>query len=332
MIETRSLAAGMLFILSSVGWANVNLEKVMVESQIMKFPGVSLDGIRYKTLSFNYATSGGVTVEKMEEATKQMDCGTSQYLVIAYNGPEVVFRIKDEGRNKSLLLNNLDTNGTIYYGDEKCEKIKAVKKRFEKDKAQWSKMLNKKIVTRARKQMSRYIEENVALRYEDVSLPVYYVKAEGSRYNRINQEFERARKAFDLFAQFGVTIDALDTLREVTAVWEQEVESINNSRKRAQQERKVAMAIHRNLSVAYLFMANYEQARKHDAMAVSKGLPNNQTIQPVVLEYERRYILSPLVAKDVVLAANLFRLGTNIVREAVLTEIPFGDIKSRTPN
>lgn len=322
----------MALLMGASSWVSamgVNVKHIMIDSQVMKFPAISLDGINYESLIFEYGTQGTVEVVKAHPMTESLKCGESHYLKLDYTGPEVVFRILDKSRNKVLLKNDLDTSGSVEYGRGECHSASAVESDFMKNKSAWQRELNKQVLSGARKKMELYIDENTALGYEDIRFPLFFISANGSRFTELNQAFDKARDAFDLYTQFGVTIDAQATLREVAATWEQQLEEMMNDSDSGVEDDPIKLVLHRNLSITYLFLTQFDQSRRHDALATSKGMEAGQTIQPVILKHERRYILSPVVANNLVLMANLYRFGTNVIREARLEE---SDFKAVTAN
>ncbi len=305
-------------------FAELDVKHVMVDSQVMRLPKISLDGINYKALAFEYGTKGDVDIISVGEAVERVACGESNYLKVEYSGPSIVFRIYDASRKKVLLRKAITTDGAIEYGRGQCSSLGDVKAEFSESRAPWLKSLKKSILSGARKDMQRFIHDDTALTYEDIRFPLFFISANGSQFNDINQAFDRARRAFDLYMQFGVTIDATATLAEVTVDWEKALHQLQKGSGRNGETDAVRLVLHRNLSITYLFLANFHQARRHDALANHHGMPASETIQPLVLKHEKRYILSPAVAKNLVLMSNLYRFGTNVIKEAVLVE---SDIK-----
>jgi len=251
----------------------------------------------------------------------------NHYLAIDYRGPEVIFRITDQRKNRVLHLQKLNTDGTYAYGQGVCDSNKDLKARFDSEKLSWQAGLNKQLLAAARAQMDGYIRQETALSYEDLQLPLFYFSAEGARFENLNQAFDHVREAFDLSVQFGITKEADDMLKLAAATWEKELARLLDDKSQSHAER-IKLALHRNLSGVYLFIRKYDLAMRHDALAISQGMSKDESLQKRILEHERRTILSPQVAADVVLTANLYRYGQNAIRDAKLVEVDnFSDLK-----
>lgn len=322
----RTIGLGLLLAVSA--WASaapLEVKSVAVDARVMKFPGISLDGISYEALSFEYGVRGKVEFTTVNAALETLQCnGRSQqnhYLAVDYRGPDIIFRIKDERKNKVLLLQKLDTDGTYEYGQGVCDGNAGLQARFEKEKPELLTKINKQILKASLKQMENYIANNAVLDYEDINFPLFYFSADGSRYESLNRGFDRAREAFALSTQFGITKEADDILRLVAATWEKEANAIAAAKNQSAEDEAVSLALHRNLTQVNFFLRKYDMARRHDAMAISKGMPEEESRQALILEHERRTILSPQVANNIVLTANLYRFGQNAIREARLVEV-----------
>lgn len=325
-VLARVLGISAVWVLSGLALAaSVPVKSVPVDARVMRFPGISLDGITYEALSFSYGVRGHVEVREINAALETLQCNgqsrQNHYLALDYRGPEIIFRIKDERKNRVLLLQKLATDGTYEYGQGICDGNAGLKNRFEQEKSSLLATLDQKIKKAALNEMETYIQENTALDYEDLNFPLFYFSADGSRYESLNRAFDRARDAFALSTQFGITKEADDLLKLVAATWEKEANNIAASKSGAPEDELISLALHRNLSQVYFFLRKYDMARRHDAMAVSKGMPEEESRQTLILEHERRTILSPQVANNVVLTANLYRFGRNSIREAQLVEV-----------
>ena len=325
-IVGRALSIGALWALSGLALAaSVTVKSVPVDARVMKFPGISLDGITYEALSFSYGVRGNVEVREINAALETLQCNgqsrQNHYLAVDYRGPDIIFRIKDERKNRVLLLQKLDTDGTYEYGQGVCDGNAGLKARFEQEKSALLAELDQKIKKAALNEMETYIQNNTALDYQDINFPLFYFSADGSRYESLNRAFDRAREAFALSTQFGITKEADDLLKLVAATWEKEASNIAAAKSVAPDDELVSLALHRNLAQVYFFLRKYDVARRHDAMAVSKGMPEEESRQALILEHERRTILSPQVANNIVLTANLYRFGQNSIRDARLVEV-----------
>jgi hypothetical protein len=339
MLEKSAFAIGRALCVGALwawgGWslaAPVTVKSVPVDARVMKFPGISLDGITYEALSFEYGMRGHVEMRTINAALETLQCNgqtrQNHYLAVDYRGPEIIFRIKDERKNRVLLLQKLDTDGTYEYGQGVCDGNAGLKARFEQEQSTLLAALDKQVKNAALTQMETYIQNNTALDYEDLNFPLFYFSADGSRYESLNRAFDRARDAFALSTQFGITKEADDLLKLVAATWEKEANNIAAAKSPAPEDELVSLALHRNLAQVYFFLRKYDMARRHDAMAVSKGMPEEESRQALILEHERRTILSPQVAGNVVLTANLYRFGRNSIREARLVEVDnFADLE-----
>lgn len=319
---------GMILLLAASAWASatpLEVKSVLVNARVMKFPGISLDGISYEALSFEYGVRGKAEFSTVNAAMETLQCNgrshQNHYLAVDYRGPEVIFRIKDQRKNRDLLLQKLPTNGTYAYGQGVCDSNAGLKERFDKEKSALLAALNEQVLAAARAQMDAYIERDTVLDYEDVNFPLFYFAADGSRYDALNRAFDRAREAFDLSMEFGITKEADDALKLVAAIWEKEMKAIATNKTPSPDDERLSLALHRNLTQVYFFLRKYDMAMRHDAMALSKGMPAAESRQALILEHERRTILSPQVAANIVLTANLFRFGRNYVREARLLKV-----------
>lgn len=322
----RALSIGAIWALSSwASAASVAVKSVPVDARIMRFPGISLDGITYEALSFEYGTRGNTEVREINAALETLQCNgqsrQNHYLAVDYRGPEIIFRIKDERKNRVLLLQKLATDGTYEYGQGVCDGNAGLKTRFEQEKSALLATLDQKIKKAALTEMETYIQSNTALDYENINFPLFYFSADGSRYESLNRAFDRAREAFALSTQFGITKEADDLLKLLAATWEKEAANIAAAKSASSDDELVSLALHRNLTQVYFFLRKFDMARRHDAMAVSKGMPEEESRQALILEHERRTILSPQVSANVVLTANLYRFGQNSIREAQLVEV-----------
>lgn len=322
----RLVGMGVLMTLSV--WAAAAppvIKSVTVDARAMKFPGISLDGISYEALSFEYGVRGKVEFAAVNAGLETLQCKgqahQNHYLAVDYRGPEVIFRIKDQRKDRVLLLQKIPTDGTYSYGHGICGSNSGLKERFEKEKPALLAKLNDQVLAAARAQMETYIARDTALDYEDLNFPLFYFSASGSRYDSMNRAFDRAREAFDLSLQFGITKEADDILKLVSATWERDVNAIAASKNPAAEDEQVILALHRNLTQVYFFLRRYDQARRHDALALAKGMAASESRQALILEHERRTILSPQVAANIVLTANLYRFGQNYIREARLVEV-----------
>lgn len=329
----RAVSIGVIWLWS--GWllaAPVTIKSVPVDARVMKFPGISLDGIAYEALSFAYGMQGKVEVRAIITALETLQCNgqarQNHYFVVDYRGPDIIFRIKDERKNRLLLLQKLDTDGTYEYGQGVCDGNAGLQARFEQEKPALLAALDQQVKRAALAQMEAFIQSDTALDYEDLNFPLFYFSAEGSRYESLNRAFDHAREAFALSTQFGITKEADDLLRLVAATWEKEASTIAAAKSPAAENDLVSLALHRNLTQVYFVLRKYEMARRHDAMAISKGMPEEESRQALILEHERRTILSPQVAANIVLTANLYRFGQNAIREARLVEVDsFGELE-----
>lgn len=313
-----------LFAMPSLGWAD-EIKAVTVETQLMRFPGISIDGIDYQALSYEYASQGQAEILAINKHTESMECSgqprTNTYLKVGYRGPEVIFRITDLRKGRVLLLQELDTSGSIDYGSSgSCGPVTDIEAEFAEQQAQWVTSLTEELLTRSRQEMEQYMQENIALKYESLMLPLFYVVSEGSAYTEVNRAFDLARAAFDLNLEYGVTMDAQQKLKDAVSVWESELDQLNNQKSIGSKVERVRQALHRNLTAAHLSLNNFEQARRNDALALARGMPAKDSLQPLILTHERRQILSPQVAGNLVLMANLFRYGRNAVSDAQLVE------------
>lgn len=312
--------------------APVEVKSVMVDAKLMKFPGFSIDGVDYDALVFEYGAQGGVEVAAMNDALETLQCNgqakQNSYLAVDYRGPEVIFRIKDMRKNRVLLLQQLDTNGTYAYGQGNCGDRVNLRARFEQEQNSWQTSMKQKLMAAARKQMETYMAENATLGYEELRFPLFYFSGDGSAIQTLNQAFDRAQKAFDISMEAGITHEADEMLIEVAKIWEKELSALANRKESSAELDPVRLALHRNLTQVYLFVRKFDLARRNDAMALSKGMAEADSVQKRILDYERRAILSPQVAANLVLTANLYRYGQNAMMDKQLVEVTnFAELK-----
>lgn len=299
------------------------VKSVTIESQFMRFPGISVDGIDYQALRFEYAYQGQAEIVAREPLAETLLCGDTptlkKHLNIVYQGPEVIFRISDTRDGRVLLLRELDTSGSMEYGVGNCN-ADDVEADFEAQKTQWLQVLTDELLVEAREQMQQYVESNAVLTYESLMLPLFYVVADGKAFSKVNQAFDVARLAFDLNLEFGVTVEAEQQFAAAAGVWESKLEEISRVRDGGAVFVDVRQALHRNLTAVYLFLGDFQQARRNDALAIARGMPADDSLQDLILTHERRYILSPHTAADTARAVSLYRYGQNAISEAQVTQ------------
>lgn len=302
------------------------LKTAAVETRVLKFPGVALDGLDYRALQFEYAVRGEVAVAQTLVKTQPLQCDgeeiESEYLEVHYQGPDVLFRISDQRNRRVVYQQKLDTSGSTLFGADQCGNQGDLQAQFDEQKDPWRNRLHRELLTRARQQMQAFIEQDVALRYESNRFTLYFVEGANNPYPEINQAFHQSQTAFDLLNRLGVTVEGEKALSQAIQTWEQVLEQLPPSSKKS-----FELALHRNLSVSYFALGKHRQARRHDALALSRGLPHENSIQPLVLSHERHQILSPRVAGNLVLTANLFRMGQSAVAGARLERADYDHLK-----
>ena len=303
----------------------LEVKSITVESQLMRFPGISLDGINYGTIDYEYAQQGDSQVIALERETETLTCNgnvtQNPYLRVRYQGPDIIFRITDRRRDRVLLLQALDTTGSVEFASGQCNHGINLEMQFSQQKALWLNNLNQQLLSGAQEKMKAFIQADVALSYESLMFPLFYFERAGNGLNEANLAFDQARVAFDLNLEFGLTQEAREQLSNAADVWQAKAQQISQAARLSANDQRVLLALYRNLTVVQLFLANFEQARRCDALAMARGMPADESLQPIILSHERRYILSPLVAADLVLTANLYRFGQNAVREAQVSEV-----------
>lgn len=306
--------------------APVPLKTATVETRVLKFPGVALDGLDYRALQFEYAVRGEIAIAQTLLKTQVLQCGgeevASDYLEIHYQGPDVLFRISDQRNRQVVHQQKLDTSGSVLFGAGRCHNQGDLKAQFKEQEDLWRNRLHRELLARARQQMQTFIEQDVALRYEPSRFTLYFVEGPNNPYPEINRAYHQSQTAFDLLNRLGATVEGQEALRRAIQTWEQVLETLTSGN-----HESVELALHRNLSVSYFALGKHRQARRHDALALSRGLPHENSIQPQVLSHERHQILSPRVAGDLVLTANLFRLGQSAVAGAQLERADYSALK-----
>lgn len=299
------------------------VKSVVIESQFMRFPEISIDGIDYQALRFEYAYQGQAEIVAREPRVETLLCGDTptlrKHLNIVYRGPEVIFRISDTRDGRVLLLRELDTGGAMEYGVGSCH-ADDVDADFEAQKTQWLQVLTDELLVEALAQMQQYVEAHVALTYESLMLPLFYVVADGAAFSKVNQAFDIARVAFDLNLEFGVTVAAERQFAAAAGVWESKLAETSRARDGGAVSVGVRQALHRNLTAVYLFLGDFQQARRNDALAIARGMPAENSLQDLILTHERRHILSPEVAADTERMVSLYRYGQDAIGEAQVTQ------------
>lgn len=298
------------------------VKMVTVESQLMRFPGISIDGVDYSALLFEYAHQGQAEIVASELRVESLSCADEpvvrEHLSIAYRGPEVIFRISDQRNDRVLLLRQLDTSGTVEYGVGNCNATD-VEAEFNAQKQPWLKVLTEELLVSARDEMQQYVQTEVALAYESLMFPLFYIASDGGAFYEVNQAFDLARMAFDLNLEFGATVEAEQQLSAAAGVWESKLKDLPSPRNSEAAGLAVHQALHRNLSAVYLFLGNFEQARRNDALAIARGMNAEESLQDLISAHERRYVLSPQVAGNIVLKVNLYRYGQNAMADAQIS-------------
>lgn len=301
-------------------WAQaeaVPLKQATVETRLLKFPGIALDGLDYRALSFEYAVRGEVALAQTLVKTQAQQCNgketPSEIIEVHYQGPDVLFRVSDRNNLRVVYQQKLDTSGSALFGEGRCIQEGRALELFHEQKQQWRNRLHRELLTRARVQMQLFIEQDVALRYEPSRFTLYFVEGPNNPYPEMNRAYHQSQTAFELLNRLGLTVEGQEALRGAIRSWERVMEQLP-----AGDNEAIEMALHRNLSVSYFALGKYRQARRHDALALARGLAHEQSIQPQLLSHERHQILSPRVAGDLVLTANLFRMGQSAVAGARL--------------
>lgn len=299
-------------------------EPVQVASQTMRFPLISLDGIRYDAIQFAYATEGTLAIDDVQQVSETLLCDgerqTSTYLQVTYTGPRMVFQVRDTHSAKILFKEQLATDGSIAYGQGKCQSAGEVADRFNRQRVAWERNVHRQVVEKALQHMQDYMTNDAAPQLETLELTLFKLVNQ-KRFNEAADAFSLAERALNDFQQFGPTADGEQRLIEAAQKWEILLSRVADEIGRQPELKEVKRALHRNLIAVYLVTGHYERARKHDAMALHYGMPQRDSLQKRILDYEKRRILSPRVAKDMVLTANLYRFGQNAVAQAELIEM-----------
>lgn len=321
------LFAGVLlggFVLPSLGYAQVDVESVSLESKLIRFPAIAIDGIHYDALKFEYVTKGQLRIASQRRLSETLDCqGAAKenvYLNIDYSGLEVLFRITDTHSRRVLLDQKLVTDGTSPFNKGQCNGGE-VESTFARQQDAWLAALQRQILAGAQRQMEDYIHQDTAPSMQEYRLSLSYFNSQDIQYRAFNDAYEQAAEALATYAQFGPTVDAESELIAAVKVWENELVRVMGLAATSPSTAQVRQVFHRNLTVAYLFLNQFDLARKHDALAIHTGLDKSRSLQDDILSFERRRILSPLASRDMVLTANLYRFGQNAMRDAVLTQV-----------
>ncbi len=307
------------------------MRTVWITSQAIKFPAFSIDKLDYRRLAFEYATTGTTSVSNLEEQVETLNCSGEErqnaYYKVHYRGPQVVFRITDTRHNRVILIEERNLGGSTTYGRGSCRPDKAPLTAFN-PQGQWLNRLHQQLLQDAQQELMDFIADHGVLRYEELRFPLFYVQSNANRFHRINQAADRAAVAFELYQQYGVTLEAEDMLRALTKTWEVELASLQDDASL----RAISVALHRNLVAAYFYLGQFDAARRHDALAQALGQPQEESWQERIRAHERHFILSPVVASDPLRVANLYRLGQNVVAEAQLAEADYGSLQEDLRN
>ena len=123
LFKPTLLSAGILA--CSISQA-ATLEETDVNSSTLKLPQITVDGVNYKRISFQYAVSGKTKIKSKSVLKETLQChGKSvknDYLKITYQGPKVIFRIEDHWRDRDLYVDTISTKGVTYFGQNDCDR------------------------------------------------------------------------------------------------------------------------------------------------------------------------------------------------------------------
>lgn len=309
---------------NSYSFASRLIEPVSVSSQVMRFPGIPLDGIHYDALQFAYATDGALAVTDVYQRSEPLLCDgqrqNSTYLEVHFAGPQIVFQIRDLRTARVLLRQPWKIETSTTFGQGQCHSSADVTARFERQRQAWERLTQKRILERAVQEMQEYMQNDAVLRLETVDLTLFKLVNQ-KRFSDAAEAFSMAASALSDYQQFGPTVDGGDLLFDAAQKWEAVLSQVNGNVRQQPELQEVKRALHRNLVAVYLVTGRYELARKHDALALHAGMPERDSMQPRILDYEKRRILSPIAAKDMALTANLYRFGQNAVAQAQLVEM-----------
>lgn len=319
------LLVSMLWMLPFNGhsYAQGVTEEVQTVAKTMQFPKISMDGIHYDALRYDYVALGELTILDVQLQTEALLCNgvkqESSYLLVRYQGPQIVFQIADTRSRKVLLRQNLHTDGESAFARGSCQSAATVTQRFEQQKLIWQDSAKQQVINKAVQQMEEYILNDAAPQINEIGLKLFRLVAQ-SRFQKANEAFAIASSAIADFLQFGPTVDGSEQLLTAAQIWEVQLTGVISEAARKPELVEVRRALHRNLIATYFLLGNFEAARRHDAMALHVGMTAQDSMQEILLQYERRQILSPVVARDMVLAANLYRFGRNAVANAALQQ------------
>lgn len=300
------------------------IEPVSVSAQVMRFPYISLDGVQYDTLQFAYAVEGKLGVVDVQQRSESLLCGgkrqNSTYLEVNFSAPRVVFQIRDMRSARVLLREPWQTETSAVFGKGQCQSAAEVQARFNRQRAAWERSLEQQVVDKAVEGMRDYMRNESVIQLETVDLKLFKLVNQ-KRFDAASEAFDLATSALSDYQQFGPTADGNELLFKAAQKWESVLSHVNDEIRGQPALQEVKRVLHRNLVAVYVVMGRYELARKHDALAIHSGMPENESLQKRILDYEKRRILSPRVSKDMVLTANLYRYGQNAVAKAELMQV-----------
>src|SRR5690606_23167468 len=138
------------------------------------------------------------------------------------------------------------------------------------ERQQWLRDMKQQVLSAARRQMETYMAENAALDYADLRFPLFYFSGDSSHIENLNRAFDRARDAFAISMETGITQEADQMLNEVANVWERELSALAHRKGDPADWAPVRLALHRNLTQVYFYLRKFDLARRNDAMAIAR--------------------------------------------------------------
>jgi hypothetical protein len=277
----RTLLFGTLLLVAGGAIAQTDKSK-KVETKYLSLPAYDVSAIDPSSISIEFAMGDGqFGTEKLKDTkSKCVPKGgglkdvvevtayhyeipytqAESYIVAKSNDGTVVYADKASEAGQS----------TIKFGyDEKmkqsmCEYWMSdkLKKDFAKQGAAYKTKAHNNYVQSTFDKAFATAMANVSLSYMSEEFEVYTAKGKDD-YTDLDNAQEKAISAYESIQKNGVNDKDFASLKEAIAVWEKELESLDAEDKKARINEKIAKGLHENCVYAYLYMFDFDNAKKH---------------------------------------------------------------------
>ena len=240
---------------------------IKVSTQFLQLPAYDVSTINPQDLIIEYASgdltfSGKPKIKDSKTWCKPRGGGlkdakkiTTYYYEVPVILPEAYLIAKNADGELFYIEQISDqSNSSIDYGKGKCKFwIADVLKKYYKKNS--STLLNKEV---DKKQVAFFekakknANSNLVASYDRKEFEVYYAKDGNYEYPELDQAFETALEAYESLSENGFTSSAYDKLKASIAIWEKEVENLDEEDKDARINEKIGEGIYENLAFAYL--------------------------------------------------------------------------------